>query len=141
MSTKWDDRFMEMATLVATWSKDPSTQVGAVLTRDNRVISLGYNGFPPGVDDDPSLYAQREEKYPRTVHAELAALTNVNAFGSTLYVTHCPCATCMGAILAAGVSRLVAFYPSPEMLARWPSMRISQEMAEQAGLVFECRVA
>jgi dCMP deaminase len=141
MSTDWDDRFMDLASLVSCWSKDPSTQVGAVLIRDKRVISVGYNGFPPGTSDDPDLYAQREQKYERIVHAEMAALANVNAFGCTLYVTHMPCARCMSQIITSGVSRVVAFYPTPEMMARWPSMRISQEMAEQAGLVIDCRVA
>lgn len=137
---KWDKRFMEMACLVSTWSKDPSTQVGAVLVKNKRVISLGYNGFPPNVNDDPGLLAQREEKYPRVVHAEIAAMTNVDAFDGVLYVTHCPCSSCMAAIIAAGVKRVVAFYPSPEMLARWPNMKISEDMAGQAGLVIDWAV-
>jgi len=67
---KWDRRFLEMAGLVASWSKDPSTQVGAVIVRPNKtIVSVGYNGFPRAVRDDQSLYQDRPTKLMRTVHA------------------------------------------------------------------------
>ena len=67
--TRWDLRFIEMASLVASWSKDPSTKVGAVITNDkNHVVSLGFNGFPRGVED--RLNVNRETKLARTIHAE-----------------------------------------------------------------------
>ena len=66
---KWDLRFIELAKLVSTWSKDPSTQTGAVIVDPNRrVVSVGYNGFPIGVDDDPERYANRDLKYKMIVH-------------------------------------------------------------------------
>ena len=55
LSNKWDIRFLEMAKLVASWSKDPSTQVGAIAVRNRTVIAQGYNGFPRGVDDHQYL--------------------------------------------------------------------------------------
>ena len=66
LSNKWDKRFLEMAKLVASWSKDPSTQVGAVAVRNRTVIAQGYNGFPRGMDDDEWLYENKTMKYLMT---------------------------------------------------------------------------
>lgn len=75
----WDDRFLELATVISSWSKDPSTQVGAVIVDDdNRVISIGYNGFPKGIKDDHRL-SNRDLKYEMVVHAEANALLFANA--------------------------------------------------------------
>lgn len=108
----WDRRFLALAAHVGAWSKDPSTQVGAVIVRPDRTIaSVGYNGFPRGVNDDPGRLADRAEKYPRTVHAELNAILSANepVKGFTLYVTPLhPCSNCAGAIIQAGLSRVVA---------------------------------
>ena len=66
----WHQRFLALAAHVGSWSKDPSTKVGAVIVRNDRtIVSVGYNGFPRHCDDDPELYADRTKKYPRTVHA------------------------------------------------------------------------
>lgn len=65
---KWDHRFAGLVTLVASWSKDPSSQVGAaIVDAKNRVVSLGFNGFPRAVADAP---VDRDEKLRRTIHAE-----------------------------------------------------------------------
>jgi len=70
--SKWDSRFMDLARLVASWSKDPSTQVGAVIVdQDKRIVSTGFNGFPRCVNDSP---VDREVKLLRTIHAEENAL-------------------------------------------------------------------
>jgi dCMP deaminase len=75
---KWDKNFLELAKTVSTFSKDPSTQVGAVIVDDDkRVISIGYNGFPKGVRDDHRL-DNRELKYEMIVHAEANALLFAN---------------------------------------------------------------
>jgi len=67
-STKWDKRFLELAKLIGSWSKDPSTQVGAVIVdENNRLVSVGYNGFPIGIEDNQRLF-DREEKYDIIVH-------------------------------------------------------------------------
>ena len=60
LSNKWDIRFLEMAKLVASWSKDPSTQVGAIAVRNRTVIAQGYNGFPRGMGDEPFKYEHKQ---------------------------------------------------------------------------------
>jgi dCMP deaminase len=106
---KWNERFLSMAELVGSWSKDPSTKVGAVIVRPDRTIaSLGYNGFPRGVKDE---YQDRDHKLLRTVHAEMNAILSAREpmKGYTLYVSPLfPCANCAAAIIQSGVSTVVA---------------------------------
>ena len=103
----WHDRFFEMARMVGSWSKDPSTQVGAVIVRPDRTIaSVGYNGFPRGVEDTPDKLEDRPAKYLWTVHAEANAILSAREplHGCTLYVTPLhPCANCAGLIIQAGI--------------------------------------
>ena len=112
MLSKWDERFIELARLVAAWSKDPSTKVGAVIVRPDRTIaSLGFNGFARGVDDTEERFNNRELKYPLTIHAEANALMSANEKlnGCTLYVTPLlPCHACAGLIIQSGISKVVA---------------------------------
>jgi len=76
MITKWDRRFLEMARLVSSWSKDPSTKVGSVVVRpDKTVASVGFNGFPRGVADTEARLCDRGEKLDLIVHAEINALS------------------------------------------------------------------
>lgn len=103
---------LDMADLVARRSKDPSTQVGAVILRpDKTVASVGYNGFPRGCSDDPALYADRETKYARVVHAEANAIVTAKERldGCTLYTSPLPpCPACAGLIIQAGITRIVS---------------------------------
>lgn len=120
MSPDWQDYFLGMARHVATKSKDPSTKVGAVLVdANNRVVSIGFNGPPRGVPDDPSV--DRETKLRRTLHAEQNAIifARRDLAGCTLYVTHAPCARCAAMIVQTGITRVVYFAPEPEFEARW----------------------
>lgn len=133
--SSWDYKWLDAAEFFARWSKDPSTKVGAVVVRNNRILSSGFNGFPTGVLDDNALLAQREEKYQRIVHAETNALIGVDVRRGTLYSTHCPCSSCAGLIINAGISRVVTFEPQPDMKSRWPNMDISLDMFEQSGVV------
>jgi dCMP deaminase len=122
VSEKWDLRYLELAMTVSTWSKDPSTQTGAVLVRDHRVLGLGYNGFPRLMPDLPELYADREEKYSRIVHCEVNALINAaqSVEGSTLYTwPFLSCDRCCVQMLQAGVLRFVAPRPTASQLERW----------------------
>lgn len=102
-----------MAHLLASWSKDPSTQVGAVIVDANqRVLSLGWNGFPRGVIDDITERNLRPGKYDFYSHAEENAICNAAALGcsvrgGTIYVTHHPCAGCTRMIIQAGISEVV----------------------------------
>lgn len=134
----WHQRFMAMAELVAKWSKDPSTQVGAVAVHNRRVLSTGYNGFPPGVDDNYRLH-DREEKYPRIVHAEenvvaFAANYGMSLRGATLYVwPFAPCYRCARLIISAGIKEVV--YPATEPVERWADdFSIAYNMLREAGV-------
>jgi len=133
---KWDSRFLELAHAIAKWSKDPSTQVGCIIVDEHRrIISTGYNGFPRGVLDLEEHYADREQKYPRVVHAE----TNAILFAkqplqdATLYCTFTPCPNCAGLIIQSGVKRVVVqTNKSDERYAK--SFEISRQMLTQAGV-------
>ena len=105
----WHHRFADMATLVAEWSKDESTKVGAVIVRNRVILSTGYNGLPKGVDDLASRRADRDIKYPMTVHAEVNAIlqSTTDLKDATIYVTHHPCARCAGVIIQAGIKQVV----------------------------------
>ena len=109
---KWDHRFLAMADLVAGWSKDPSTRVGAVIVRpDKTVCSVGFNGFPRYVDDSDAAYLDRTTKYKQVKHAEENAILFANEplLGYTLYVTPLlPCSLCAGDIIQKGIRRVVA---------------------------------
>ena len=122
-ANKWDRRFLELAKLVSTWSKDPSTQTGAVIVdKNNKVISVGFNGFPSQMNDDPALYANREEKYSRIVHCEMNALlfAQRDVTGCTLYTyPFISCDRCMVHMLQSGITRFVAPAPTEEQLTRW----------------------
>jgi len=102
--SKWDERFMGMANLVATWSKDPSKQVGAVIVdSNNRVVSVGFNGLPKGMIDNPSL--PKKDKLAATVHAEVNAIlfAKQDLTGCRLYSTFPICASCASVIIQSGI--------------------------------------
>jgi dCMP deaminase len=139
---KWNRRFMEMAKLAGTWSKDPSTGTGCVLVRPDRsVSSIGYNGFPRGVEDREDRLNERPTKLAFTVHAELNAILAAGEVleGYTCYVhPFPPCANCAAAIVQAGISRVVAPQPTAAQLERWgDSFRHMEEMFGEAGVVLE----
>ena len=117
--TDWNARFMALAQHVALWSKDESTKVGAVIVdKDNRIVSLGYNGPPRGVSDE---HINREIKLLRTLHAEENAIlfTDRDPEGCTLYVTHHPCAHCAAMIAQVGIVRVVIPPIEAAFLERW----------------------
>jgi len=132
---KWDKRFLELAKHISTWSRDPSTKVGAVLVdSDRRVTSVGYNGFPKYVRDDVGRYANRELKLKMIVHAERNALLFAHdTVSRTLYTwPFMPCSVCAGMIIQAGVMRVVA--PQlPNEMNRWKEdIEIARVMFEEA---------
>lgn len=137
MSTsKWDARFLALAGHVAGWSKDPSTKVGAVIVdRQRRVVSMGFNGFPQGVED--RLDVSRETKLARTIHAEANALlfAQRNLAGCAIYVTRPPCSNCGALIIQSGIARVVYAAPDAAFMARWgDSIRESEMMFRLAGV-------
>jgi len=116
---KWDARMLDLVALVATWSKDPSTQVGAaIVDQNNRVVSLGFNGFPRGVLD---IDCDREEKLRRTIHAEENAILFASrpVAGCTLYVTHHPCARCAAKAIQVGIKRIVVHAGTEPLSDKW----------------------
>ena len=119
---KWDARFLDMAVLVAGWSKDPSTQTGAVIVRpDLTVASVGFNGFAKQMSDAPWLYEDRETKYSRIVHCEMNALLSAGEFveEDTLYTTGMCCDRCAVHLIQAGITRFVWREDSTDMKYRW----------------------
>lgn len=133
----WDHRFLGLARLVSDWSKDPSTKVGAVITNSKKqVISLGYNGFPRGVNDCKERYSHRETKLLFVAHAERNALDNavVDVEGATLYSTLYPCPDCTKGIIQRGIARVVAPVPSDIQVERY-NLRTSKIMLEEAGVI------
>jgi dCMP deaminase len=139
---KWDDRFLEIAAQVSTWSKDPSTKCGAVIVRPDRtIVSTGYNGFPKGCDDSEEFYADRELKLARVVHAELNAILHAREplQGYTMY-TYPPgwgpsCDRCTAHIIQAGITRVVHRRDESEFARRWKeSAERGLQMFEEAGV-------
>ena len=115
--SKWSDRFMELAEHVAHWSKDPSTKVGCVIVdKQNRVVSLGFNGFPRGVRDHDLRYMDKETKYLFVAHAERNALDNapLSVEGCTLYSPLLPCNECAKSIIQKGIKKVISYYPTED---------------------------
>lgn len=136
----WDLKFLGLAQFVAGWSKDPSTQVGAVAVGETpNLLSLGYNGFPPGVADLPDRLGDRETKYRLVVHGEINALINAQFQPVTLYVTHPPCVRCTVQILAyRSVKRVVSVKPGEDMLSRWAAdFKESRLLFEEAKVALD----
>jgi dCMP deaminase len=119
---KWDLRFLSLAESVAQWSKDPSTKVGCVIVEPdtNRIMGAGFNGFPRGMCDHEELYADRETKYARTIHAEVNAVLNASeTVDCVAYVTAPPCTNCALVLIQSGIKRVVCRLPSEDLLSRW----------------------
>jgi dCMP deaminase len=137
---KWDNRYLSLAKEVATWSKDPSSQVGAVsVGAKKEVLSQGFNGFPRGINDLAERYNDRETKYKFVVHAEMNAIYNAtysgtSLDGATLYIYGLPiCSECAKGIIQVGIKRVVI--EKSKELDNWnDSVKLSQEMFDEAGV-------
>lgn len=134
----WESYFMGIAHLSALRSKDPNTQVGAVIVdEDKKVVSIGYNGFPKGCDDDTYPWTSEgstlESKYAYVVHAELNAILNSprSVKGCTIYVSLFPCHECAKAIIQSGIKCIV--YES-DKYADSDSVQASKRMLNSAGV-------
>lgn len=149
---KWDLRFLELAKLVASWSKDPSTKVGAVIVGPGGEIrSTGFNGFPRGVEDTDERLANREEKLALVVHAEMNAVLNAARFGTrlegcTMYLAATdqsgavwggpPCTRCTVETIQAGISTIVS-YPKKSAPSRWQSsLAAAEALLTEVGVKF-----
>ena len=134
---KWQRRFFDLARLIATWSKDPSSQVGAVIVDDKkRIVSVGFNGLPMGVEDTAERLNTRELKYELIVHAEANAILTApkSVSGCTIYVyPYLPCSRCAGAIIQSGIKRVVVEdRPIPD---RWlENLTLAKTILTEAGV-------
>lgn len=136
---EWDEYFIEIANTVSIKSKDPSTKVGAIITKDNIILSTGFNGFPRGCRDDIPKRFERPLKYTWTIHAEENAIFNAchsgtKLEGATLYVTPlASCAPCALSIAQSGIRRVV--YKQHEVNTRFAdSIRQAIEILEESGI-------
>ena len=143
MSSKWDLRYLSLAEEVSSWSKDPSTKIGAIAVGSKgQVLSQGYNGFPRGIEDTISHYEDRETKYKYVVHAEMNVIYNatyngVSLDGSTLYVTGLPvCSDCAKGVIQVGIRRVVM--KEQEIPLKWvKSWKTTAGMFDQAMIDWE----
>lgn len=112
----WDEYFMGISLLSSMRSKDPNTQVGAcIVSDDNKILSVGYNGFPRGCSDDDfpwerSAKSMNDTKYPFVCHAELNAILNAggqNLVGARIFVALFPCNECAKAIIQSGIKEVI----------------------------------
>ncbi len=136
----WDEYFMGVATMSGMRSKDPNTQVGAcIVSSDNKILSMGYNGLPRGCSDDTFPWNRDNQdpfqnKYFYTTHSELNAILNYRGGsleGSKMYVTLFPCNECAKAIIQAGIETVIYY---ADKYADTPSVRASKRMFDAAGV-------
>jgi len=137
----WDEYFMAVAKLAGMRSKDPNTQVGAcIVSSDNKILSMGYNGFPRGCSDDEFPWAREGEmlstKYVYTVHSELNAILNYRGGsleGAKLYVSLFPCNECAKAIIQSGIKTII--YDCDKYSSTDPVIA-SKKMLDAAGVSY-----
>lgn len=137
----WDEYFMGIAILSGERSKDPNSQVGAcIVSQDNKILSMGYNGFPIGCSDDKISWEREgefaETKYPYVCHAELNAILNYTGTslkGSKVYVTLFPCNECAKAIIQCGIKEII--YMS-DKYADTDSTKVSKKMFDMCNVKY-----
>lgn len=136
----WHIRYLKLADGIATWSKDPSSQIGAIAVGSKgQVLSQGFNGFPRGIADTDKRLNNREEKYKLIVHAEMNCIYNATFNGvsldnSTLYVSGLPvCSECAKGVIQVGITHVVMWdrdYPEKWM----DSFYNTKELFDEAGI-------
>lgn len=137
----WDEYFMGIAKLSEGRSKDPTRQVGAcIVNKENRILSIGYNGLPNGISDDDipwdKVGSPMDTKFFYVCHAELNAILNNrnnNLDGTTLYVSLFPCNECAKAIIQSGIKRVVYY---SDKHAHKDSTKASKKMFDMAGIEY-----
>lgn len=134
---KWDTRFMDLARHVAQWSKDPSTQCGAVVVRpDKTIASIGFNGLPRGVEDSPDRLLDRDKKLQYVVHAEtnaiLTAREPLDDYIIYVWPLH-PCCHCAAAIIQSGIKEV---HCPDSSVIRWSeSFDVARKMFSESGVI------
>ena len=137
----WDEYFMGVSLLSGMRSKDPNTQVGAcIVSEDNKILSMGYNGFPRGCSDEEFPWEREGEpeeiKYAYVTHSELNAILNYRGGslqGAKLYVSLFPCNECAKAIIQSGIRTVIY---DDDKYADTPASRASRRMFDAAGVEY-----
>ena len=137
----WDEYFMGVADLAGMRSKDPNTQVGScIVSREHKILSIGYNGMPSGCDDDQFPWdrdgAALMTKYPYVTHSELNAILNYRGGsleGAKLYVTLFPCNECCKAIIQAGITEVIYY---SDKYADTDSTIAAKRMFDMVGITY-----
>ena len=138
MESKWIARFTALTKEIASWSKD-GTKVGAVIVRPDRTIcSVGFNGFPRGIEDNPSAIANRDTKLLRTIHAELNAILSAKEplNGYSIFVwPFQPCSQCAAAIIQSGIKDVYCPFTDHLSNDRWSeSFKNALQMLDEANV-------
>lgn len=140
MKPHWHTRFLALAAHIATWSRDPEKKVGSVIVRpDKTIATMGFNGFPRGVDDLPDRYIDRNLKLDMVVHAEMNAILHAREplHGYTLYVwPFHPCTRCATAIIQAGISHVVTV-PWVKTTKWAANIDLASTMLKEAGIAIQ----
>lgn len=139
MEAKWIARFTDLTKEIASWSKDLGTKVGSVIVRPDRTIcSVGFNGFPRGIEDNPHAIANRDAKLLRTVHAELNAILSAKEplNGYSIFVwPFQPCSQCAAAIIQSGIKDVYCPFNDHLNNERWSDSFMSAlQMLDEANV-------
>ena len=139
MEMKWQARFLALTKEIASWSKDSGTKVGSVIVRPDRTIcSVGFNGFPRGIEDNPSAIAHRDTKLLRTIHAELNAILSAKEplNGYSIFVwPFQPCSQCAAAIIQSGIKDVYCPFTDHLSNDRWSeSFKNALQMLDEANV-------
>ena len=142
---KWRNRYLLLAKHFSTWSKDPSTQVGAVAVSDNGLIlSEGWNGFPRGIQDTPDRLGDRQTKYDYMVHAEKNLIYNatrngISLLNSNLYVYGLPvCSECAKGVIQVGIKSVYVLTDTMNVRDTWvESWKKTTDMFDEVGISYE----
>jgi len=135
-------RYMGLAKEISTWSKDPSSKIGAVAVGSKgQVLAQGYNGFPRGIKDEEDRYLNKELKYSYVVHAEMNCIYNATyngtcLDGTSLFVYGLPvCSDCAKGIIQVGIKLVAVRYPHENIPEKWEeSWNLTKDMFDEAGV-------
>jgi dCMP deaminase len=137
----WDDYFMGVSILSAQRSKDPNTQVGAcIVDQNNKIVGIGYNGFPRGCSDEELPWSRKAEsindtKYPYVVHAEVNAILNSTKKleGARMYVALFPCNECTKVIIQSGIKEIIYL---EDKYAETDTVKAAKRMFDMSGVTY-----
>lgn len=141
LSSSWILRYLDMARHISTWSKDPSSKIGAVAVGSHgQILSQGYNGFPRRFDDSSERLNDRETKYKYTIHGEMnciynATLNGVSLKDADLFVYGLPvCSECAKGVIQVGIKRVFMCYPE-NIADKWKdSGKLTSDMFKEVGV-------